>query len=442
MKYTNGELMEKAPVTTAMFRLAIPTVLGMIVQLIYNITDTYFVGLQNDYNQLAAVSLAMPLMLTSGALSHIFSMGAPSYISRLLGQRQYDEVKKTSSFAFYTTIIMGLVITGIVLLNLDQITWAIGASNETYTYTFQYVFVIVCFSILGMMSGTLQGLLRSEGSTKLASIGMIVGAIANMILDPLFIFVFGMGVKGAAIATVIGNGLSLLFFLLIMKRRKSYISIALKHYRPDLKMIREIMSIGLPSSLSQIIMSITMVFTNNMAAAYGDYVVAASNIAGKAYMIVIMIIMGITMGLQPFFGFNFGARNFRRLIRGIWACLIFGSGLCLAAAVFFFMTPGWFMGIFSNDPQVQAIGIIMMKRCIISLPLIAIQMTFLTYLQATGQAVRSMIINLSRQCLIYLPVVFLMNRFMQLKGLLMSQPIADVATTLLAVTFVVPEIKK
>lgn len=442
MKYTNVELMEKAPVTTAMFRLAIPTVLGMVVQLIYNITDTYFVGLLNDYNQLAAVSLAMPLMIVSGALSHIFSMGAPSYISRLLGQKNYETVKKTSAFAFYSTLAMGIMITVIALFNMERIVWAMGASTETFAYTFQYASVITGFSLFGMMGGTMQGLLRSEGSTKMAGAGMMIGAAANMILDPLFIFVFKMGVQGAAIATIIGNGLTMVFYLTVVLRRNSFISIVPKYYRPNRRMIKEIFSIGLPSSLNQVIMSVIMVLTNNMAASYGDYVVAASSISGKAYTIVIMVLMGVTMGLQPFFGFNYGAQNYRRLFSGMRTCLLAGSILCVSAAVFFFLTPGWFMELFSDDTQVQSIGIRMMKRCIISLPMIAVQMTFLTYLQATGQAVRSMIIHLSRQCLIFLPVVYLLNRFMQLDGFLMAQPIADVGTTVLAVSFVAPGIRK
>jgi Na+-driven multidrug efflux pump len=179
MKYTNTELMESAPVLTSLVRLAVPTILGIIVQLIYNITATYFIGLLDDYRQIAAISLAMPVMLVTNTLSHIFSAGAPSYISRLLGRKKYNEVKKTSAFAFYTTVLMGIAVVTVMLILLKPLVLLIGANEETFQFSYDYIFIILTFSIIGMSSGTLQGLLRSEGATKLASTGMILGTVSN-----------------------------------------------------------------------------------------------------------------------------------------------------------------------------------------------------------------------------------------------------------------------
>jgi putative MATE family efflux protein len=442
VKYTNIELMESAPVLTAVVQLAAPTVLGVMVQLVYNITDTYFIGLLDDYNQIAAISLAMPVMLVTGALSHIFSAGAPSYISRLLGKKEYDEVKRTSAFAFYTTVVMGATVAAAALVFLNPIILFIGASDATFGYTHDYMLIILLFCVISMGGGTLQGLLRSEGSTKLASVGVVIGAAANIILDPLFILVFDMGVKGAAIATVLGNTLSFAFFVVILRRKDNQVSIVPKHYQPNRYMIKEVLSIGIPSSLSMVIMSFALVIYNNLAAGYGDFVVAASGIATKAQMTAIMIIMGITMGMQPFIGYNYGAKNYRRLFSGIKVSVTVGTGICLLFVLLFAVAARWFMRQFTSDLQVNAVGIRMMHLAIIGLPFMALQMTFMTYLQATGQALKATIVNLSRQCIILIPVITLMNFFFKLDGFLLAQPIADLATTALAACLVLPGMMK
>jgi putative MATE family efflux protein len=430
--------MDRAPVITAITQLAVPTVLGIIVQLVYNITDTYFIGLLDDYNQIAAVSLAMPVMFVTNALSHIFSAGAPSYISRLLGRKEYEEVKKTSAFAFYTTVVMGIVIAAAMLIFLKPILRLVGAGEATIGYTYDYTFIILLFCVIGMSGGTLQGLLRSEGSTKTASIGMIIGAAGNMVLDPIFILVFKMGVKGAAIATVLGNFSSFVFFVFILCRKNNQVSIAPQYYRPSRRMIKEVLAIGIPSSLSMVLMSFALIIYNTLGAGYGAFVVAASGIASKASMTVIMLIMGISMGMQPFFGYNYSAKNYRRLFSGITASVILGTGICLLFAMLFAFAARWFMRQFSSDVTVISVGIRMMHLSIIGLPFMALQTTFMTYLQATGQAAKAMIVNLSRQCFILIPVISLMNFLFKLDGFLLAQPIADLATTVLAVSIVSP----
>jgi putative MATE family efflux protein len=434
--------MENAPVLTSLVRLAVPTVLGIIVQLVYNITDTYFIGLLDDYRQIAAVSLAMPVMMVTNALSHIFSAGAPSYISRLLGRKEYNEIKKTSAFAFYTTVMMGAAVVALMLVFLSPIIRFIGANDETFGFTYDYTFIILLFSVIGMGGGTLQGLLRSEGAAKLASIGMVIGAVGNMILDPLFILVFNMGVKGAAIATVLGNASSFIFFVILLRRKNNHVSIAPGYYRPNRRIIREVLSIGIPSSLSMIIMSFSIVIYNTLAAGYGTYVVAASGIAVKAQMAAIMIIMGISMGMQPFIGFNYGAKHYHRLFSGVRASITLGTVVCLGFTVLFVIAARWFVRQFSSDMQVITTGTRMMRLAIIGLPFMSLQMTFMTYLQATGQALKAMIVNLSRQCLILIPVITLMNFFFKLDGFLLAQPIADLATTVLAIILVLPGMLK
>jgi putative MATE family efflux protein len=442
MKYSNIDLMERAPVLTARVRLAVPTILGIIVQLVYNITDTYFIGLLDDYNQIAAVSLAMPVMFITGALSHIFSAGAPSYISRLLGRKEYEMVKRTSSFAFYTTVALGVPVAAVMLINLKPILLLIGASKATYDYTHDYVFIILLFCVIGMGSGTMQGLLRSEGAAKLAAIGMVIGAVANIILDPVFILGFNMGIKGAAIATIMGQSASSIFFVINLCKKNSYVSIDPRYYRPDKRMVKEVLSIGVPSSLSQILLSTTIILSNTIAVGYGDYVIAASGIASNAQMTFIMLIMGISMGMQPFIGYNYGSKNYRRMFSGIRSCIFLGTGICLIFVLLIGFFSRWFMRQFSSDVQVLTIGTRIMRLGMIGLPFMALQLTFMTYLQSTGQSAKAMIVNLSRQCLILIPVIYIMNYFFGLTGFLLASPISDLASVVLAVCLVVPGMLK
>jgi Na+-driven multidrug efflux pump len=247
-----------------------------------------------------------------------------------------------------------------------------------------------------------------------------------------------MGVKGAAIATVLGNVSSCIFFVVLLCRKNNHVSIAPGYYRPNRRMVKEVLSIGIPSSLSMIIMSAALVIYNTFASGYGTYVIAASGIVSKAQMAAIMLIMGISMGMQPFIGFNYGAKNYRRLFSGIKASIVLGTGICLVFAALFAIAARWFVLKFSSDVQVITIGSRMMRLAIIGLPFMSLQMTFMTYLQATGQAFKAMIVNLSRQCLILIPVITLMNFFFKLDGFLLAQPIADLATTALAVILVLP----
>ena len=331
---------------------------------------------------------------------------------------------------------MGLVITAVTLVFLRPVVGLIGANDDTFGFTRDYLSIITTFSVIGMGGGTLQGLLRSEGAAKLASIGMVIGAVSNMLLDPLFILVFGLGIKGAAAATVIGNALSFLFFIILLCRKNNQVSIAPKYYRPNRIMVKEVLAIGVPASLSMVILSFSTVMYNTLAAGYGTYVVAASGIMVKAQMAAIMIIMGISMGMQPFIGFNYGARNFKRMFSGIRSSIAAGTAICILFVILFAVGARWFVGQFSSDQQVIRIGTRMLRLAIIGLPFMSLQMTFMTYLQATGQALKAMIVNLSRQCLILIPVMLLMHYFFKLDGFLLAQPVADLATTALSVALV------
>ncbi len=441
-KEDNLDLMEKAPVKKAILTLAIPTVLGTIVQLIYNLTDTYFIGLMDDPNQLAAISLAFPVAMLIQALGNIFGLGAPAYISVKLGEQNMDSAKRASATAFYTTIGVGVLMTLFFALFLEKLLPVIGTSPDTYQLTKEYLQVIGWFSIILVLQIVLPGLLRSEGATKQSVIGMLIGNIINIILDPIFILVFNMGVAGAAWATIIGNAISVCYYLFYFAKCKGVLTIALSWFKPTWQLYKNMFKIGIPATISQVLMSVVGVVQNNVAAGYGDYVITAFGVASKAFMVAIMIAIGFSQGLQPFAGYNYGAGNYRRMTAGVKTSMLYGTIICIFVAILFGVFPRPFMAAFTSSDLIIDTGVEMMHALLWCIPLISIQMTLVVVLQSTGQAIKACILLLSRQWLLYVPVLFILNHLFQLHGFMYAQPVADYGTTILALLFTVPFLRK
>ena len=235
----NLKLMESASIPKAILTLAIPTVLSMIVSLIYNITDTYFIGLLDDPIQLGAISLAFPVFMIFQALGNMFGSGAPSYISRCLGAKKYEEVKKTSAVSVYVSATAMLVLTILGLIFMEPILHLIGTSSETIIPTRDYLSIIITFSIIIMLQIILPAMLRAEGKVKQAVAGMIIGTVLNIVLDPIFILVFGMGAAGAAWATIIGNAVAVVFYIYIYLRGNTIVSILPRDFKPSARIDRK-----------------------------------------------------------------------------------------------------------------------------------------------------------------------------------------------------------
>ena len=442
MENSNFELMENAPVKRAILKLAVPTVLSTIIQLVYNLTDTYFIGLLDDPLQLAAINLAFPVFMLIQALGNIFGSGAPSYVSRCLGAKHYDEAKRTSSVSFYASIICSLLMTGLAFLFMDPILHLVGTSQATFGLTKQYMAIICGCSVVLMIQIILPSLIRAEGKVKEAVIGMVIGTVINIILDPVFILGFHQGVAGAAWATVIGNAVADIYYIIIFLRGKTTLSIAPRDCRPSKRILCEVFKIGLPSSVAQIIMSVANILTNNLAVAYGDAVISAFGVAGKLVVMIVMIVIGFVTGYAPFAGYSYGARNTHRLIEGLKFTMACGTVGCVAFLFVLLFGGGGFMRAFSSDSTIIDIGIQVIHAQAWAVPFMAIQMTMMATFQATGQAIKATVVNLGRQCLFYLPLMYLFNSIWHLPGLMYAQCVADILTTLVAVLLGIPFLRK
>ncbi len=438
MQGTNIELLERSPVPQAILKLSIPTVLSNIVSLLYNLTDTYFIGLLDDPVQLGAISLAFPVFMLIQAIGNVFGNGAPSYISRCLGAKRYDEVKRTSAVSVYVSSAATIVIGIAIFAFMDPILHLLRTSEANIGPTRSYLQVIVAFAVVIILQVILSSMLRAVGKVKEAVIGIIIGTVLNIILDPVFILVFHQGVAGAAIATIIGNFVGVVYYIVVYIKGDIPLSIQLKDCRPSVRIFSEVLKIGLPNSVSVIIMSCSNIILNNLASDFGDHVVSAYGVSGKLIQMVFMIVAGYVTGYMPFAGYNYGAGNFKRMLSALKFTTLSGTGICLVLLIpFVWLSPN-FVGAFTTDAQIIDVGVRFLRAQAWAVPIMAVQTTMMVTFQATGQAIRAMTVNMGRQLLYNIPFLFLFSRLWGLNGLLHAQMAADYCTVITAVLIGIP----
>ena len=427
------KILRDEPPFRAIMSLAIPTMMGMIVQIFYNLTDTFFVGKLNDPYQVAAVSVAFPIFMMLMSISGMFGFGASSYVSRLLGQKDFEMAKITSATAFYTCIFAGIAVTILGLFFISPILRLIGVTQETYSHANQYLTIVFMGSIIIMTNFSLGLLLRSEGAAKIAMFGMFIGTGTNIVLDPIFILFLGYGVKGAAIATIIGQSIALIFYLIFYLKKKSMISINWKHFSPQKEIYLEIFRVGVPASLNNLMMSIAQTLSNYVAAGYNDLVVAAIGINFRLFSMAIMLLIGLSEGTQPLIGYSYGAKKITRLNEIIKTASIMATGISVFFLFFFYFFSGQMIRIFINNEEVINYGIQIMRAMIIALPFAGIQFLIRVSFQALGKGKPALILALSRQGLFYIPTLFTLNYLFGFSGFIYAQPIANILTFVLAI---------
>ena len=428
----NIELMENAPVKRAILFLALPSVLAMMVQVIYGLTDTFFISQLNDPNLVAAVSLIMPFALLIQAVGNIFAIGGASFISRMLGEKNILEAKRTCSTAFYCSVLLGLFITVVAYASKNYILKLLGTSPATWEATQTYMVILVLSSIIQILQIVLSGLIRSEGATKQAMLGILIGTSTNMVLDYVFILLLNWGIAGAAWATALGNLCGTIYYLLYFKNSKTLLSLNGEFFKPDKEMMINILSIGFPAALNAFIMSVSHIISNHIAISYGENVMAANGIMLRLGAISFLSIMGIAQGYQPFAGYNFGAKHFARLN----AAFIFSTGLATGIGlvmgfIFYFFGEG-LLGLFMQNQEVIEKGFIMMRAFVWSMPLFGIHFMISMTFQATGKALLAFILVLVRQIVFFLPLLFILNSLYGFQGFIFTQPIADAVTSVIA----------
>lgn len=429
----NKYLFEEAPVSKAVATMAIPTIISMLVVVIYNMADTFFIGQTNDAMQVAAVSLATPVFMVFMALGNLFGIGGSSAISRALGEKKMDRARTLASFCCYGSLGLGVIMAAGFLLGMNGILKMIGASENTFGYAKEYL-TYISFGGPFIMFGTAFGnILRGEGAARESMIGNLIGTVVNIVLDPIMILAFGWGVMGAAVATVIGNIAASLFYLMYFLRKKSSLSIRIQDFRMGEGIALSVMAIGIPASLNNILMSAANIVLNNVLAQYGDTPVAAMGVAMKANMLVVLLQIGLCAGIQPLIGYNYGARNSKRLKKVFWF-----TGLCAVImgttlTVLMVMAREVVIRAFINDAQVVQYGIQMVIALQITGPVLGILFLCINTIQGMGKALPSLVLTICRQGLVFIPMVFLLNQLFGLEGVVYAQAVADFISILMAV---------
>ena len=423
-----NELFAKAPIKKVYFQLALPVVLGMITTMVYNLADTFFVAKTGDANLVAGITISAPLSMFLIALADIFGLGGSTLISRLFGEQNYDLSKRVSSFCIYLGIISGVITSALLLAFERPILLMMGAKTSTYADAADFYHVIAIGAVAIICSLVPQNLLRTEGLALDAMISTISGTVLAIILEPIFLFGLKMGATGVGIANIIGYLLTdiLLFYFLLTKSK--YLSLSPRLIKIDGKSIKDIIAIGIPSSITNFAQTFGMTLLNSSLAVYGANQVAAMGITQKIYSIVILVIVGFAFGSQPLIGYNYGAKNWERLrailrfdilVQVVYA--IVSGGLLII-----FSRP--ITALFMNQPEIVNAGSYMLIACLVTTPIVGIILVYTTVFQSIGNAWGALIMAITRQGIFYFISLFVLEKMLGYHGIVWAQAMSDILT--------------
>lgn len=429
---TSLEVFSNMPVERAVLKNAVPSIIAMLMVLVYNLADTFFIGRTHDPYQVAAISLASQAFVIYSALGTVFGIGGTSVISRALGAGRKEYAKKVSSFCMWGSIAIGLFYSVIMWIFMNPLLTVMGASSDTWGFTKNYLSIVALAGPFVVINGCYSNVLRAEGESTKAMMGQLLGNVANIILDPIFISVFKLNTSGAAIATVLGNILGAVYYIVYFYNGKTLLSIKLKDFTVKEHVCTNVLAIGIPASLNTLFMSISHMTLNRMMANYGDLQLAGIGVATNIMKIPGLVCIGLGQGIQPLVGYCAGSGNWKRCKKVIKVSLL--SGLILstvmAAASYLFLPQ--LVGAFLTNPDAFAYGKQFAQVMLITSFMFGVFYVLTNILQGFGAAKSSLLINISRQGLFYIPALFIMRAIAGMNGLVWAQPIADILAVLLA----------
>ncbi len=424
--------MTEEPVEGLVCRMAVPTICIMLISALYNMADTYFVGSLGT-SATGAVGIVFSLMAVIQALGFFFGHGSGNYISRQLGARNYDKASQMAATGVISALIGGGLLSLVGLLRIETFARLLGATDTILPHACDYLFYILIGAPWMTASLTLNNLLRFQGSALYGMIGMISGAVLNVVLDPIFIFVFEMGVGGAALATMLSQ-LIAFCLLLVGCSRGGNISINPKHFTPRPAIYREIVRGGFPSLCRQGIASVGTLCLNHVAGGFGDAAIAAISIVQRVVMFANSALIGFGQGFQPVCGFNYGAGLYDRVTGAFWFCMKVASVLLAVIGAAGFICAPEVIALFRrDDAEVIRIGALALRLQCVTFPLMGWVVLNNMMLQTIGRSARATVLALARQGLFLLPFLFMLTPPLKVLGLQMSQPAADLATLLLSI---------
>lgn len=426
------ELFARAPIPRAYFKMALPVVLSMLVSLVYNMVDTWFIAQTQNTALVAGVSLCAPMFTLMVAMGDIFGLGGSSLISRLLGQGEEKRVRHVSAFCSYGAIVWGVLVGALMLIFRQPILHLLGASSDTMDSAMAYYSYLALGAPAIIFTLVPSNILRTEGMAVASMVGSITGTVVNIILDPIFIFGLNMGAGGAALATVLSNVVSAVLFIVLLVTKSQRLSVRPGDCSVQGTELREILVIGVPASITNLMQSFAMTLTNRFLLPYGTENVAALGIALKVNMIVMLIMVGFAFGAQPLLGYNYGANNRERL-RGIlkFDVLVQLVFSVVMTVVFLIFAPQ-IIRIFMSDGGVIQAGSRILRCMVITMPLMGIILVCTTLFQAAGKAMPAFLLSISRQGVALLICMVVLSAVFGFYGVILAQATADVVSVVLA----------
>ncbi len=443
MKDKTEQIFRDAPIPRAVLTNVIPSVVSMLMVLVYNLADTYFIGQTKDPLMVTAVTVATPAFLLFMAVGMLFGIGGTSMISRMLGAGKKEEAKSASAFCFWSGSAVGVISAVLMIVFAEPVCRLIGASANSLEYAVQYLQIVSISIPFMIISNSFSNIIRAEGRATVAMAGMIAGNLVNIVLDPIMILGLGLNVAGAAWATTLGNAVSAAMYISHLCSKKTMLSINPRSYTLKKEIVLDVFAIGIPASLNSLLMSFSNIAINSFMGDHGDLAQAGLGVAMKVNLITVMLLIGVGTGVQPLLGYCFGAGNDKRYKGVLRFSLLLAIGLSVAMTAVCYLGAAPLARAFLEDPQAFDFAFQFSRIYILSGPVLGCLFVFMNAIQAMGAAIPALVLSICRQGLAYFPILITIHSLANTPQMLaMAQPITDYVATAFAIIIFIVSYKK
>lgn len=431
-------------ISKLIIKFSIPAIIGMLVNAIYNIVDRIYVGHGVGFLGIGAITVSFPIMLILMAFSMLIGVGANSLVAIRLGQNRKEEAEGIFNNAFILLVVSSLALTVIGLIFMEPFLKLMGTSEDILPYAKDYLSIVLLGAVFQSVGMGMNNFIRSEGNPRIAMNSMLVGAVANIILDPIFIFVFHWGMKGAALATIISQAVSAAWVLAYFMNGKSFLKLKPAHMKLKPKYISKILALGTAPFTMQIAASVlNFIMNKGLNTHGGDVAVSGMGIVNSVVTLLIMPIFGINQGMQPIIGYNYGARKLDRVKQTYRLGVLFATVIVVIGWIVTRLFPQQLVYLFNkDDAELISFGIRAIRMNLVFLPVIGFQIVSSNYFQAVGKPKHSALLGLSRQVLLLIPALIILPRFFGLDGLIVAGPLADIISSVITGIFIINEMRK
>lgn len=446
-KLEKAELFEKMPIPKAVIKMSVPTVITSLVMVIYNLADTFFVGMLNDPVQNAAVTLAGPVLLAFNAVNNLFGVGSSSMMSRALGLKDYETAKRSSAFGLYCSLISGLLFSVMLTAFKTPALTLLGANEETAKATADYLlWTVTCGATPSIFNVVMAYMVRSEGASLHASIGTMSGCVLNIILDPIFIMPWGlgMGAAGAGLATFISNCVASMYFVILvtLRRKKTFVCLNPKKFSFRKSIVFGVFSVGIPAAIQNLLNVTGMTILNNFTAAFNSDAVAAMGIAHKLNMIPLQVALGISQGIMPLISYNFSSKNYERMKKFVVFTSKIVLSLMFIISVLYYIFSKQLSALFIDTESVVNYSSEFLRGMCLCLPFLCMDFMAVGIFQSCGMGAKSLIFAILRKIVLEIPAIYILNHFFPLYGLAYAQTTAEIILSVIAVIVLINMFRK